>query len=34
MEVLEDIEVVTNDSKVYRVVANVADNLEVDDDTD
>jgi Holliday junction resolvase RusA-like endonuclease len=31
MEVLEDIEVVTNDSKVYRVVANVADNLEVND---
>jgi hypothetical protein len=30
MEALEDIEVVTNDSKVYRVVANVADNLEVE----
>ena len=28
MEVLEDMEVVTNDSKVHRVVANVADNVK------
>ena len=28
MEVLEDIEVVSNDSKVHRVVATVADNVE------
>ena len=32
MEVLEDIEVVTNDSKVHRVVANVADPGDDDEE--